>query len=222
MPVQDLTRRVSLVVIDAIGPLVTTPRGNKNILAFADYFTRWMEAFLVKTLDAVTPNFISFYETLGIKKRFGAAYHTQTQGLVERFNGTLLGMLRMFVGETHEGWDLYIPKMLFAYRTSYHEALMDSPFSNLYGRDPILLLDLAFLSISPEWKLPLIGGSCSGLCTHGERQLLKAQGRHERRPEGQEAVAFAVGEAVWIYQYFRAWRGERKTKKLAFSGHGSY
>ncbi|OWZ05858.1 LOW QUALITY PROTEIN: hypothetical protein PHMEG_00021973 [Phytophthora megakarya] len=29
-------------------------------------------------------------------------------------------------------------------------------------------------------------------------------------------------EAVWIYQHFRARRGERKTKKLAFSGHGSY
>ncbi|KAE9342198.1 hypothetical protein PR003_g9601 [Phytophthora rubi] len=44
----------------------------------------------------------SFYQTLGIKKLYGAAYHPQTQGLVERFNGTLIGMLRMHVSETQD------------------------------------------------------------------------------------------------------------------------
>ncbi|OWZ11332.1 hypothetical protein PHMEG_00015663 [Phytophthora megakarya] len=46
--------------------------------------------------------------------------------------------------------------------------------------------------------------------------------RHARRLEDQVAVSFAEGDAVWIYQYFRARRGERKTKKLAFSWHGPY
>ncbi|KAG3233889.1 hypothetical protein PI124_g21045 [Phytophthora idaei] len=41
----------------------------------------------------------SFYQTLGIKKVYGAAYYPQTQGLVERFSGTLIGMLRMHVSE---------------------------------------------------------------------------------------------------------------------------
>ncbi|KAE9213551.1 hypothetical protein PF004_g15304 [Phytophthora fragariae] len=55
-----------------------------------------------------------------------------------------------------------------------------------------------------------------------ERQLLKAQDRHGRRMEGQAAVKFGEGDAVWVYQYFRARRGERRTKKLAFSLHGPY
>ncbi|KAE8899714.1 hypothetical protein PF003_g16089 [Phytophthora fragariae] len=175
MPVQELSGPFSLLLVDAIGPLVTTPRGNKFILVFADYFTRWVEAYPVASLDTITfvnimvdevlsrhglperllsdrgSNFISelaksFYETLGIKKLYGAAYHPQTQGLVERFNGTLIGMLRMFVSETQSDWDLYLPRVLFAYRTSYHEALGDSPFFSLYGRDPVLPLDLAFLN----------------------------------------------------------------------------
>ncbi|KAG6612102.1 uncharacterized protein IUM83_15004 [Phytophthora cinnamomi] len=104
MPIQELSGPFSLLVVDAVGPLVTTPRGNKFILVFADYFTRWVEAFAVSRLDSVTfvetmvdevisrhgvpekllsdqgSNFISelarsFYETLGIKKLFGAAYH---------------------------------------------------------------------------------------------------------------------------------------------------
>ncbi|KAE9347247.1 hypothetical protein PR003_g7026 [Phytophthora rubi] len=224
----ELSGPFSLLVVDAIGPLVTTPRGNKFILVFADYFTRWVEAFPVAALDTLTfvnimvdevlsrhglperllsdrgSNFISelaksFYETLGIKKLYGMAYHPQTQGLVERFNGTLIGMLRMFVSETQSDWDLYLPRVLFAYRTSYHEALGGSPFFSLYGRDPVLPLDLAFLNTKNEWK------------------------RTARSPSrGQSEVTFDEGEAVWVYQYFRARRGERETKKLAFSWHGPY
>ncbi|RAW35160.1 hypothetical protein PC110_g8558 [Phytophthora cactorum] len=54
MPVQELSGPLSLLVVNALGPLVTTPRGNKFILVFTDYFTRWAEAFPVKRLDTVT------------------------------------------------------------------------------------------------------------------------------------------------------------------------
>ncbi|KAG3117762.1 hypothetical protein PI124_g10695 [Phytophthora idaei] len=128
MHVTDLAGPFDLLVVDAIGPLPVTDNGNRYILVFMDYFTRWTEAFAVKKLDSVTfvevmvngvvarhgippkllsdygSNFTSevaksFYQTLGIKKLYGAAYHSQTQGLVERFNGTLIGMLRIHVSE---------------------------------------------------------------------------------------------------------------------------
>ncbi|KAG3108169.1 hypothetical protein PI124_g12507 [Phytophthora idaei] len=129
MPVMGLSDPFSLVVVDAIGPLPTTERGNKPILVFATYFTRWVEAFAVKSLDTITfaevmtdgvtsrhgvperllsdrgSNFTSglarsLYEPLGIKKLFSTAYHPQTQGPVKRFNGTLLNMLRVYVHES--------------------------------------------------------------------------------------------------------------------------
>ncbi|KAE9186373.1 hypothetical protein PF004_g23106 [Phytophthora fragariae] len=258
MPIHELSGPFSLLVVDAVGPLVATPRGKKFILVFADYFTRWVEAFAIPRLDTTTfvetmvsevisrhgiperllseqgSNFISelarsFYETLGIKKLFGAAYHPQTQGLVERFNGTLLGMLRLFVNETQTDWVLYLPRVLFAYRTSYHEALRDSPFFSLYGRDPVLPLDLAFLNTSNEWKSNEVASyrrrlflSLRDTRRMVERQLIKAQDRHARRLEGQAEVKFEEGDPVWVYQYFRARRGEKKTKKLAFSWHDPY
>ncbi|KAG2990217.1 hypothetical protein PC121_g21625 [Phytophthora cactorum] len=230
--VQHLSGPFSLMVVDTVGLLVTTPRNNKSILAFADNFTRWVEAFPVAALDTLTfvkvmidevisrhgvperllsdrgSNFMSnlsksFYETLGIKKLFGAAYHPQTQGLVERFNGTLLGMLRMFVSESQTDWELYLPRVLFTYRTSYHEALGDSPFFSLYGREPVLPLDLAFLNTSDEWKRNEVAACrrrlyLSLLDTRRmvDRQLLKAQDRHERRLSGQKEANFDVGEAV--------------------------
>ncbi|POM64401.1 Hypothetical protein PHPALM_20073 [Phytophthora palmivora] len=258
MPVQDLSGPFSLLVVDAVGPLVTTPRGNKFFLVFADNFTRGVEAVAIKRLDTVTvvetmvnevisrhgvlerllsdqgSNFISelarsFYETLGIKKLVGAAYHHQTQGPVERFNGALIGMLKMFVNEAQDDWDLYLPRVLFAYRTSYREALKDSPFFSLYGRDPVLPLDLAFLNTNAEWKSNEVAAyrrrlylSLRDTRRLVERQLLKAQDRHEQRLEGQVEAKFMEGDPVWVYQYFRARRGEKKSKKLAFSWHGPY
>ncbi|POM74055.1 Retrovirus-related Pol Polyprotein [Phytophthora palmivora] len=209
MPIQEPSGPFSLLVVGAIGPLVTTPRGNIFILVFADYFTRWVEAFAIGALDTVAfvetmvnevisrhgvperllsdqgSNFISelarsFYETLGIKKLFGAAYHPQTQGLVERFNGTLIGMLKMFVNEAQTDWDLYLPRVLFAYRTSYHESLKDSPFFSLYGRDPVLPLDLAFLNTDNTWKSN------------------EAQDRYILRP-GRVETKFEAGDPVWVY-----------------------
>ncbi|OWZ17088.1 LOW QUALITY PROTEIN: hypothetical protein PHMEG_0009022 [Phytophthora megakarya] len=55
-----------------------------------------------------------------------------------------------------------------------------------------------------------------------ERQLIKAQDRHEKRLQNQVAVHFEIGDPVWVYQFFRAGRGENRTKKLAFSWHGPY
>jgi hypothetical protein len=171
----------------------------------------------------------SLYETLGIKKLFGEAYHPQTQGLVERFNGTLVNMLKMYVHESQADWDLYLPRVLFAYRTAYHEALGDSPFFSLYGRDPVLTLDLAFMNTGMDWKSNEVASyrrklyqSMRDSRRMVERQLIKAQDRHEQRLSRQERVEYAVGEAVWVYQVFRAKRGEKRTKKLAFSWHGPY
>ncbi|KAG2783258.1 hypothetical protein PC129_g23501 [Phytophthora cactorum] len=55
-----------------------------------------------------------------------------------------------------------------------------------------------------------------------ERQLIKAEDRHEKRLDKQVRATYAEGDAVWVYQFFRARLGERKTKKLAFSWHGPY
>ncbi|KAE9092323.1 hypothetical protein PF010_g17851 [Phytophthora fragariae] len=59
MPIHELSGPFLLLVVDAVGPLVATPRGNKFILVFADYFTRWVEAFAIPRLDPTT-----FVETM--------------------------------------------------------------------------------------------------------------------------------------------------------------
>ncbi|KAE8914520.1 hypothetical protein PF007_g9239 [Phytophthora fragariae] len=110
------------------------------------------------------------------------------QGLVERFDGTLIEMLRMHVDEAQTDWDVYLPKVMFVYRTVYSEALGDSPFFSLYGRDPVLTLDVVFINLGKRWKSNEVAQYRRELYRSMkdsrhlvERRLIKAQDRHEQR-----------------------------------------
>ncbi|KAG3107176.1 hypothetical protein PI125_g12978 [Phytophthora idaei] len=135
----------------------------------------------------------------------------------------------MYVSETQTDWDVYLPRVLSAYRTAYHEDLGDTPLFSLYGRDPVLPIDLAFLNTGKDWKSNEVAvyrrklyHSLRNSRRLVERQLIKAQDRHENGLDKQVRVAYAEGDAVWVYQFFRARLGERRTGKLAFSWHGPY
>ena len=52
-------------------------------------------------------------------------------------------MLSMLVNEHHKDWDMFIPYVLFAYRTSLQESTQETPFFLVYGRDARLPIDVA-------------------------------------------------------------------------------
>ena len=82
------------------------------------------------------------YQLLHIQRIWTSPYHPQTDGLVEKFNGTLKSMLRKFVGWGEKDWDEYLPFLLFAYREVPQETTGLSPFELLYGRRVQGLLDV--------------------------------------------------------------------------------
>ena len=160
-----------LIGVDTIDKLPTTPRNNKYIIVFTDYLTKWPEAFALPDIKAETiadtlvtqiicrhgvpkmllsdrgKSFIgdvakAVYDILNIKKLNTTAYHPQTNGLTERFNGTLVKMLGMYCNKQQNNWDIYIPYVLFAYRTSHHKGLIQTPFYLLYGREATLPTDI--------------------------------------------------------------------------------
>lgn len=167
-----VTRPWETVGVDILGPLHETKTGNRYVLVFTDYLTKWAEAFAMKTADAVTvarifvdelvcrhgaPErllsdrgavFMSalLREVCGIfkvKKVFTSAYHPQTDGLVERYNHTLAQMLSMFVSNNQDDWDRYLPAVMFAYRRVTQESTGETPFYLLYGREPATPADIS-------------------------------------------------------------------------------
>ena len=84
---------------------------------------------------------------LNSKRLHTTSYHPQTDGLVERFNGTSAESLSMYVSTNQKDWDEHLPLILFAYRVSQSATTHESPFYLLYGRERPLQLDTS-LSIS--------------------------------------------------------------------------
>ncbi|XP_053873204.1 uncharacterized protein LOC128831095, partial [Malaclemys terrapin pileata] len=123
------------VAMDLVGPLPKSSAGFQYILVMMDYATRFPEAVPLRNISARTiamelvkifarvglprelltdqgTNFTSrllkqVCEILGVKQLRTSIYHPQTDGLVERFNRTLKGMLRRFPPEDlrQETWE---------------------------------------------------------------------------------------------------------------------
>ena len=136
--------------------ILQVPSSSQSHLVIQDYFTKWAEAIpmanqtatiitreLVKVfsnygLPEILPsdqgrNFESslLQQTLdafGITKSQTTAYHPQGDGMVERFNRSLLQMLHAYVCHESE-WEEFLPLVMFAYRTSVHRTTGVSPLT---------------------------------------------------------------------------------------------
>ena len=102
--------------------LPITRNGNRYVICFLDYLTKWVEAFPTSNQQAETiarlfvdnvvcrhgvpdellsdrgSNFLSellrsVCDVLGVKKINTSGYHPQTDGLVEKFNSTLISLI---------------------------------------------------------------------------------------------------------------------------------
>ena len=70
----------------------------------------------------------------GIKLQGTAAEHHEANGIVERFNRTLLNMTRASnLGGAY--WKDHLPFVLMAYRATPHRVTKESPAMLLYGRE---------------------------------------------------------------------------------------
>ena len=136
---------------------------NRYLLVIQDYFSKWVGAIPLpnQKADCITKELVKVFatygmpdilhsdqgrnfessilrqtlEAFGIKKSRTTAYHPQGDGMVERFNRSLLQMLRSYVND-HAEWERYLPFVLFAYRTAVHASTGVTPFEMMFGRTP--------------------------------------------------------------------------------------
>ena len=85
--------------------------------------------------------FKSVCDLLHIHKARTTPYHPSSNGQVERFNRTLMDAVRCFVREQDE-WDLYLPQISAAMRSSINRSTGFTPNRLMLGREVVTPLEL--------------------------------------------------------------------------------
>ena len=153
--------------LDVVGPLPVTVQGNKYILTFQDYLSKYVVAVPIEKQDAETvarafverivllygtpqivqtdqgSNFMSevFRDTcslLKIKKIQPTAFYPESQGSIERSHRVLAEYLRHYVSEDQTDWYSWVPFANYIYNTTQHSATNYTPFELLFGRPSTL------------------------------------------------------------------------------------
>ncbi len=155
--------------IDIGGPLSQTEDGYRYIVVAMDYFFRWpkarplihanvrqvakfiyeeiicrFDAFRVLQSDRET-HFVNevikkLTDKFRIQHSLSLPYHPQSNRLVKCFNRTLYkGLVK--VAETINDWDTYIQPVLFSYQTRKLRITGQLPFTLVYGKNLVLVMD---------------------------------------------------------------------------------
>ena len=148
------------VAIDLIGPL---NRGHRWILTLVDFATRYPEAVALKPIDTevVAEALVGIFSHVGLPTEIISdngsqfvsglmkevarllsirwvhtiPYHPQSNGLCEKWNGTLKRMLRRMSSERTRDWDRYLEPLMFAYREAPQQSTKLSQFELLHTRN---------------------------------------------------------------------------------------
>ena len=165
------------IATDYLGPLPVTERGNRYILLFTDHFSKNVEIIPVSDMStevcavrllndvisrwgcplAIHSDQGRTYESkvfkelcrmLEIRKTRTSVRNPRGNGQAERFNRTLLQMVKAYLRGEQRDWDLHLGCLAGAYRATPNESTRLTPNLLTLGRELRLPGELVFGSTS--------------------------------------------------------------------------
>ena len=234
VPVSEKFERVAMDLLDVS---VISSKGHKYILVVCDYFTKYTEAYPLtnktarSVADALMDKWLPTFgfplflhsdqgkefdnemvhklsELLGTVKTKTTPYHPRSDGLVERFNRTLLAMLAMFVSQEHDNWDDLLPFMMLAYNTTVHTSTGFTPHRLVFGEECNLPGNLVHRELLPDPPPRDISDYASWIrqalyeaYDEVRAQQQRATHRQKRNYDSKAVVrTFPIG--CWVLRYY--------------------
>lgn len=174
-----------VVAIDFTGPFPVTERGNRYILVVTDHFSKYTEVIPVpnQTAEECATRLVhdviarwgvpitihsdqgSAFESqlfkelctlFQMKKTRTSARHPRANGQVERFNRSLLKMVRAYLVGEQNTWDENLGCLAGAYNSTPHEATKMSPNLLVLGREIRMPADLLYTHREPDVSMSYV------------------------------------------------------------------
>ena len=165
--------------IDILGPFHPSDSGNVYILVMVDQFTKWIECAPLpdQTAESVARAFLlHFVVTFGcpltvhadqgrnfesdlfkamctalqIAKTRTTPYHPSSNGQVERYNRTLVQMIRCYIEGKHRRWDQDLPLLAMALHSTENRSTGFTPNMMMLGREVHLPSDVVMGVAAPN------------------------------------------------------------------------
>ena len=147
--------------------------GFEFVLVVCDHFTRWVQLYAMRgkkgqeAADKIFNDYVLKHgfptrlhhdqgkefdnqlfhrleELAGVKMSRTSPYHPSGNGMVERMNRTLRNMLTTLKESEKSNWKAHLPALAFAYNSTVNKTTGYSPYYLMFGRDPLLPVDVMF------------------------------------------------------------------------------
>ena len=233
---------------DVVGPMHKTEDGNQYLLCICDHFSRWAKAFPMKDQKAETiadifihqwveehgapmqihsdqgTNFESklvkdLMKLLDVEKTRTVAFKPSSDGMVERYNRTIVDMVAKLASRSPRSWDKMIGQAVAAYNASVHSRTGFTPNYLWKGREIFHGADLMLPTKPPMEKL-----STEEYVRRRENEMRAAYevardtiGRNVRIQKkyydrSSHLIAYKEGDPVYLKVFSPSVRGEKKLK----------
>lgn len=87
---------------------------------------------------------------LEIKQTRTSGFRPMANGMIEKFNSSLLNMISAYVDQNQRNWDRYLPLLTMAYRATVHSLTGFTPNKLMFGCECILPVQLQVGCIPPS------------------------------------------------------------------------
>lgn len=228
------TQPLQIVAMDFLR-LDEASDGHEDVLVLTDVFTKWAVTIATKDQTALTvvrcliDNWIVNFGAMlqlhsdrgrsfeaevvallcshyGIKKSRTTSYHPQGNGQCERFNKSLISLLKALPREEKHRWPQHLQEVTYFYNSTPHATTGLAPYTLMFGREPRLPLDIFLGNLPPPTNAAV---------EHVQEHLLRIQELRKlarekaaryiarREPVGPpaRAIPLAVGDQVLMRQH---------------------